>query len=342
VIHFCSIGLRSGNSEPKEQDQNQNQQNTPFALLAITDTDNNASDDGSKKKESNGNAEVNIAINNARCHLASKINEGGTLNSTSFLNLKYFLKGRLTASDLLKNVSPDGLPLLSIPNNTPRRIVDDDDDDDDDDDGCVPKSTTTYLKEVVVPYFDYAAYKDGSTFLSKLGLAMTIRPTVGVYQWPNNTTCIRPLPTGAEDQKLPSPSLIFHCESPENNEDKIKEYGFREARIGYGGLGRDRGHGQIMLLHKDLIGLDIRYCPRTKISSAFSEAQESLLAGSLETLQSTNVLLAGGEANDDKRIGNGDCWVEFKASIKRPSGYLRSKNASGKLKVAKVPDLPYE
>jgi hypothetical protein len=136
VIHFCSIGLRSGNSEPKEQDQNQNQQNTPFALLAITDTDKNASDDGNnKKKESNGNAEVNIAINNARCHLASKINEGGTLNSTSFLNLKYFLKGRLTASDLLKNVSPDGLPLLSIPNNTPRRIVDDDDDDDDDDGG---------------------------------------------------------------------------------------------------------------------------------------------------------------------------------------------------------------
>ena len=123
----------------------------------------------------------------------------------------------------------------------------------------------TYLKEVAVPYFDYAAYKDGSTFLSKLGLAMTIRPTVGVYQWLNNITCIRPLPTAAEDQRLPSPSLIFHCESPENNEDKIREHGFREARIGYGGLGRDRGHGQVMLLHKDLIGLDIRYCPRTKI-----------------------------------------------------------------------------
>ena len=344
MIHFCSIGLRSDNSEQKEQEQDQNKQNTPFALIAITDTDSNASDDGNKKKESNGNAEVNIAINNARCHLASKINEGGTLNSTSFLNLKYFLKGRLTASDLLKNISPHGLPLFSVPNNTPRRIVDDDDDDDDDD-SCVPKPTMTYLKEVAVPYFDYAAYKDGSTFLSKLGLAMTIRPTVGVYQWLNNITCIRPLPTAAEDQRLPSPSLIFHCESPENNEDKIREHGFREARIGYGGLGRDRGHGQVMLLHKDLIGLDIRYCPRTKISSAFSEAQESLLSGSLPELQSTNVLLAGGKANDDKRIGNGDCWVEFKASIKRPHGFIRSitsKNASGKLKVAKVPDLPYE
>jgi len=337
VIHFCSIGLRRINVESKKEncnEQDQNQQNIPFSLLAITDTGNDQSDD-SKKKEYDGNAEVDIVIRNVRCQLASIINEGGFLNSASLI-LKYFFKGKLTVCDLLKNFSPDGLPLLSIPSNMQSKIVDD---------GCVPKSTTTCLKEVVVPYFDYAAYRDGSTFMSKLGFARTRRPAVGVYEWPiNNTsnsrTCIRPLPTCAEDQTLPSPSLIFHCESPEN-EVKIREYGFREARIGYGGGGLNRG--QVMLLHNDLIGLDIRYCPRTNVSSAFSEAQESLLAGTIEELQSTNILLTGGEeANYDERIGNADCWIEERAKFKRPSGYFRSKNSSRKQRIAKIPNIPFE
>ena len=117
---------------------------------------------------------------------------------------------------------------------------------------------------------------------------------------------------------------------------------FRKARIGYSGLGP--GHGQVMLLHKDLIGLDIRYCPRTTVSSTFSEAQESLLAGSLEELQSTNILLSGSEkAIGDKRIGNSDCWVELRANLKRPSKYWqRSKNSSRKQKIAKIPDIPFE
>jgi len=337
VIHFCSIGVRRSNVKSIEEnsnEQDQNQQDIPFSLLAITDTGNDQSDD-SKKKEYNGNAEIDVVIRNVRCLLASRINEGGALNSTSLI-LKYFFKGKLTVCDLLKNISPDGLPLLSIPSNMPSKIVDD---------GCVPNSTTTCLKEVVVPYFDYAAYKDGSTFVSKLGLARTRRPAVGVYEWPiNNTrntrTCIRPLPTGAEDQTLPSPSLIFHCEFPEN-EVKIKEYGFREARIGYGGGRSNRG--QVMLLHKDLIGLDIRYCPRTKVTSAFSEAQESLLAGSIDELQSTNILLAGGEeAKHDERIGNADCWVEERAKFKRPSGYLWSKKTSRKQRIARIPNIPFE
>jgi len=339
VIHFCSIGRRGINVESKEENKNaqdRNQQNIPFSLLAITDTSDDQSDD-SKKKESDGNAnaEVDRIIRNVRCLLASKINEGGFLNRTSLI-LKYFFKGKLTVCDLLKNISPDGLPLLSIPNNIPSKIVDD---------GCVPKLRTTCLKEVVVPHFDYAAYKDGSTFMSKLGLARTRRPAVGVYEWPiNNTrntrTCIRPLPNCAEDQTLPSPSLIFHCESPEN-EVEIREYGFREARIGYGGGGMNRG--QVMLLHKDLIGLDIRYCPRKNVSSAFSEAQESLLAGTIEELQSTNVLLAGGEeANHDERTDNADCWIEERAKFKRPLGYLWSKSSSRKQRIAKIPIIPFE
>jgi hypothetical protein len=92
------------------------------------------------------------------------------------------------------------------------------------------------------------------------------------------------------------------------------------------------------------MGLDVRYCPRTATSSTFSEAQESLLAGSLDELQSTNILVSGAEnVKSDDRIGNGDCWVEVRASLKRPSNFLqRTKSSTRRQKVAKIPDLPYE
>ena len=101
---------------------------------------------------------------------------------------------------------------------------------------------------------------------------------------------------------------------------------------------------QVMLLHKDLLGLDVRYCPRTAVSSAFAEAQDSLLAGSLEELQSTNVLVSRREeVKSDARVGNGDCWIEVRANLKRPSKlFQRSKNSQRKQKIAKIPDLPYD
>jgi len=328
VIHFCS----SSDLGALKENNDRNPQTTPFALLAITEYDKS-----SRSEEYKGDVEVKAAIRHFRSLLASRINDGATLNST-LLNLKCLINGNLTTNDLLKDISRDGLPLLSIPDSFSNG------------DNCIPgrksegrmdPTSSPFLKEIVVPHFDHASYIDGSTLISKLSLATTNRPAVGVFEWPNSTTCIRPLPTAAEDQRLPSPSLIFHCESPEDA-ITIREYGFREARIGYGGLGP--GHGQVMLLHEDLIGLDIRYCPRTSISSTFSEAQESLLAGSLDELQSTNILVSGSEkTKSDERIGNGDCWVEVRANLKRPSSYwYRSKKSPSKQKIARIPDLPYE
>lgn len=325
VIHFCSS---SNIGTPKEND-NRNAQNAPFALLAITDSTRN---EGQR-----GHTEVKAAIGQFKNLLADRINSGKTMNST-LLNLKCLISGNLTTKDLLKDISTDGLPLLAIPERLNNG------------DACSQKSklkgktnstSSPFLKEIVVPYFDHAAYTDGSTLISKLSRATTNRPAVGVFQWPESKTCIRPLPTAAEDQRLPSPSIIFHCESAEDL-SKIKEFGFREARIGYGGLGP--GHGQVMLLHENLLGLDIRYCPRTTISSTFSEAQESLLAGSLDELQSSNILVSGGSnSKSDERTGNGDCWVEVRSMVKRPSSYWqRSKKMSRNQKVAKIPDLPYE
>lgn len=319
VIHFCSIGdLAEKGRETKTK---------PFALLGITESDEPSSDSASA---------VEMSIRNFRNLLASRLRERTALNR-SLLHLKRLINGSLTTKDLLRDISHDGLPLLTVPQ-IPRGI-----------DACVtPRGDlkgsedlpSTFLKEIVVPHFDYAAYRDGSNLVSHLGLAPTKPPAVGVYQWPNSTMLIRPLPTASEDAILPSPSLIFHHQSPEDI-SWIREHGFREAKIGYGGLGP--GYGQVMLLHKDLLGVDVRYCPRTEVSSAFSEAQDSLLAGSLEELQSTNVLASTREGESDVRIGNGDCWVEVRANLRRPSKLLRrSKSSQGKQRIAKIPDIPYE
>eukprot|EP00532_Pseudo-nitzschia_australis_P006645 CAMPEP_0168164138 /NCGR_PEP_ID=MMETSP0139_2-20121125/768_1 /TAXON_ID=44445 /ORGANISM="Pseudo-nitzschia australis, Strain 10249 10 AB" /LENGTH=387 /DNA_ID=CAMNT_0008081117 /DNA_START=364 /DNA_END=1527 /DNA_ORIENTATION=+ len=336
IVHFCSTGdLDDAPAEEIKEQQDHPNTNTPFALLGITDSvelepPNYICEAGGDSSE------VEVAIRKFRNLLASRLNEGTALNRT-LLNLKCSMNGSLTTKDLLRNISHDGLPLLSVPKRSS--------DSDLDDAFVAPRkedpvsSTSTFLKEIVVPHFDYAAYGDGSTLVSKLALAPTKRPAVGVYQWPDSTTCIRPLPTASEDSIIPSPSLIFHCESPEDA-TRIRNCGFREAKIGYGGLGP--GHGQVMLLHKDILGLDVRYCPRTTISSAFSEAQESLLAGSLEELQSTNVLVSGREeAKSDVRVGNSDCWVEVRANLKRPSKFFR-RSKKRKQKIANIPDLPYE
>mmetsp|Transcript_471 Transcript_471/g.1054 ORF Transcript_471/g.1054 Transcript_471/m.1054 type:complete len:403 (+) Transcript_471:178-1386(+) len=308
IIHFFSFN----NLGASKQNDDRNSQKTPFALLGITDVCNSIGND-----EHRGDAEVDASIIHFRNLLASRISKGATMQN-ALLNLKCLISGNFTTKDLLKDISRDGLPFLSIP----ERFSNEDRPAPQMNSGAmVLNSPSPFLKEIVVPHFDYATYIDGSTLMSRLSLSSTKRPAVGVYEWPNSTTCIRPLPTAAEDQRLPSPSLIFHCES-HDEAIRIREYGFREARIGYSGLGPD--HGQVMLLHEDLKGLDVRYCPRTTISSTFSEAQESLLAGSLHELQSTNILTSGGKTGkNDERIGNGDCWVEVRASLKQPSKYLQ-------------------
>jgi hypothetical protein len=328
VIHFCSLSTATTKKGQKKTENDDEEESTsatisPFALLSITESN---TDDNNPMK----------SIQYCRKLLAQQL-EASIPKNLKF-NLKYLMKGEVTPIDLLRhNVSADGLPFLSLEtidkssSPTTQNTVD-------------TTNSPTFLKEIVVPFFDYAEYNDGSTILSKLGQAGTKRPAVGVYQWPTSVTCIRPLPTAGEDKRLPSPSLIFHSNSPDNeiaiaNVDKT---GIRKAPIGFSGGMTD---GQIMVRHEHLLGLDIRYCHQTKVKSAFCEAQESLLAGSLEELQSTNALLSRGEqAKDDHRTNNSDCWVEVRANLKQPSGYWTraSSKRSGSIRVAKVPDLPYE
>ena len=299
---------------------------TPFALLSIT--------------ESTHDDNPTSSIQYCRKLLAQQLEATTATNKFKF-NLKYLMKGEITPSDILRDiVSSDGLPFLSLEskeNSSPSTRTTRENND--------TTNSLPFLKEIVVPFFDYAEYNDGSTMLSKLGQADTKRPAVGVYQWPTSVTCIRPLPTAGEDTRVPSPSLIFHSNSPDNETaiTNMDKNGIRKAPIGFSGGMTD---GQTMVRHEHLLGLDIRYCHQTQIKSAFCEAQESLLAGSLEELQSTNALLSRGEkAKDDHRTNNSDCWVEVRANLKQPSGYwtrASSFKRSGSVRVAKVPDLPYE
>ena len=104
-----------------------------------------------------------------------------------------------------------------------------------------------------------------------------------------------------------------------------------------------------MVAHPSLQGLDLRLTDSLEFSSSFSEAQDALLAGSLLELQSENVLLEGGEGRHarmkhDAMDGVGDCWVEFRANVKRPWGFIKKNYpTTGKVtKAVKAPDLPYE
>ncbi len=229
---------------------------------------------------------------------------------------------------LLKSVSTGGLPLTEFPVACHGSVSGQD------------HHATSGLKEIVVPYFDYATFSDGSSFLSRISDAGLARPKVGVYKWTNSITHIRPLPTAGEDHRLSPPSLIFQCENLDDTFSKTN-LGLKVAKIGYSGYKT----GQLMMLHPDLEGIDIRFCSEETISSAFSEAQESLLAASLEELQSSNTLLSGGEeAKEDHRVGKADCWVEVRANLKRPSGYFQRTGGTSptKPRIANIPDLPYE
>jgi hypothetical protein len=315
MIHFCSM-QNANNSKSANHHRK-----VSFSLLAVTDTTAPSS-----------SSHYSDYILSCRNLLASHVKENAFV-----LKMKYLVGRPITTADLLRSMSKGGLPLLSLPESS--------------EEVTEPRENTTknhkqrpFLKEVVIPYFDDAVYADGSSLLSNITRLQ--RPTVGLYNWSTGSSSssssirIRPLPTAAEDQVLPPPSLIFHCEYSEEINVEELPHGATTAKIGCNGR---NGNGQLMLRHADLVGLDVRYCPQTSVSSSFSEAQESLLAGSIDELQSTNTLLAGGggeTANEDDRLGKADCWVEVRANIKRPWGFWH--RSSSKKRTAKPFNLPYE
>lgn len=205
------------------------------------------------------------------------------------------------------------------------------------------KECNQSLKEISIPHFNNSLYPDGRSLLSTLSESSLTRPVIGLYQFKGGLT-MRPLPAGALDQVLPRPSLVFQCHNMEDDMKILKNKGAITGKIGFSASRK----GQVMVQHPHIPGLDLRLTETKTYSSSFPEAQEALLAGSLAELQNKNVLLEGGvksheNAVSDPMNGVGDCWVEFRATIKQPSGFLKSSTKPPKpLKIAKAQAIPYE
>lgn len=189
-----------------------------------------------------------------------------------------------------------------------------------------PAPSAGSLKELVIPTNGHDALSANLFF--SISQSPLTRPVTGLYQFPANGLCLRPLPAGERDRKNASilPSLIFHsndvCEQPLLD---ASHGGTQTAKIGYNG----KAKGQLMVRHDALTGLDVRFCGCDRHSSMFAEAQESLFAGSLEELQSKHVLQEGGV---DPKTNNVDCWIEFRATMANPSGFL-SNTARSKIPI---------
>ena len=177
----------------------------------------------------------------------------------------------------------------------------------------------------------------------------------------------RTLPAATEDRILAPISLVFECKDLKEALQVVNGVdGIVFGKVGFSGNGKK---GQIRVGHKDLKGVDIRMCESSKLSSQFAESEEALLAGSLADLQNDNVMAEGAldssdnisnrytTKNDKQRSssnsmnGLGDCWMEFRANMKAPSGFFSKKKvivtthrASGRgtERIARAPNIPYE
>lgn len=196
---------------------------------------------------------------------------------------------------------------------------------------------------------------------------------------------LRPLPSASTDIVLPPTTFIFQCQTLNDAEKHVQEQNKQNnvrinegegisisaaascklSKLGFNGY---QNNGQLRIESSEnksvnndyssvnMSSLEFRYCDAKELSSSFAEAQESLLAGSLNDLQNVNVMVEGKENSSSKdnnvdktnseneskldlMNGLGDCWVEFRANIKQPTGFF--KKGGGRI-IAKAPDLPYK
>lgn len=218
------------------------------------------------------------------------------------------------------------------------------------------------LRELAVPFFP-----EISSLHQQLSKSSLSRPLPGLYQytepWNANATIsrdrthdgliLRPLPSASEDFKLPNPSLVCQCSSLSKAQNLAEnELGGTTAKIGWRGDGQN---GSLIVSHPSIRGFDIRLVESDNdwvLNSYFDEAQDALLASSLDDLQSSHVITEGSEGSNksiqreaDPKNLNADCWVETRANIKNPLGFFSKKwsvRSRNKTNVAKPPDLPYE
>jgi len=346
VIHLLSIS----NGEAREQSQTDaNDDGNVLSLLSVTD-------DGSSSI-----IEADQSVEHSRNYISSHLKGGGGMLMGAQLAMRRRTDGRypVEARHLLDGDVPK-LDLASLAQCDENR----------DSVPCSQNQSKSAgirgIREVVIPTFD-----DGGVQSQLSSCSVLTRTKIGLYQWPGNNNnktkgiIVRPLPSAAEDRELAPPSLVFQCDNLESCAERLRENDGSTndksktaiAKVGFSGCGR---FGQYMIRNSWLGGLDIRLCEATELSSSFAEAQEALLAASLDELQSVNVMNEGGdnggrtkdgtsqqEGGSDAMNGLGDCWVEFRANLKKPGGFFGRKGGvrggqRRKPEVAKAPDIPYE
>jgi len=304
VLHLLSPPFGSdadGNTKDRKRSPD-------LSLLSVTQ--------GVRDGESAADATAAASVQESRRRLALHVRELGS-NSVAMvmkMTIGTAMGWQFGASHLFGNGVKEGLPLLDLPskdgnhNAVPLWQADE---------SAEMRARKSFrLREVVLPYFDDASYEDGSSLLSRFRHSALSRPLVGMYQWPQNSVAFRPLPAAKEDMALPPPSLVFQCESLDDAQKAIDDSGAKSAKVGF--TGHDR-KGQLIVRHELLLGIDVRICEASNFSSTFAEAQESLLAGSLDDLQSENVMAEGGKGmaadktdsfgRSDSMNGLGDCWI---------------------------------
>mmetsp|Transcript_10026 Transcript_10026/g.16647 ORF Transcript_10026/g.16647 Transcript_10026/m.16647 type:complete len:429 (+) Transcript_10026:171-1457(+) len=347
IVHFLSV---EGSVENREKED--------LSVLSLVQ----------EARHNNNCSSIATSIQKSRTilaeHMSSTAMSGSSFAPSSMMRIatKRLVGRPLTTFDLLG--FGGGLPLIQVEQQEEEEATVNDDATTSNiaADEPLQEPRTRFFKELCIPHFDDASYpSDGRTLLSTLSESSSSldRPAVGLYQF--GGLAVRPLPSAKEDRVLPHPSLVFYndnnihsdtaASSDDNDDDNTTVVsninGCRTAKIGFSSSRK----GQYMLSHPDLPGLDLRLTDTETFSSHFPEAQQALLAGSLPDLQSDDVLLKGGRTSNDKSSsssdamnGLGDCWVEFRANMKQPSGFLkkRNKTSSSAPRVAKVPDIPYE
>lgn len=324
ILHLLSLSCRSDDDGKSKEGVS-----ADLSLISIT-----PGIEGGQ----NATEEVAVAsVKESRRLLAHRVHEVSHATALAIkIKLYTALGQKIDASQLLGSTAKSGLPFLHLPTSVcgnsvqPVQYTGDDD----------VVSSPFRLRELVLPYSGDATYEDGSSLISRLGDSALSRPRVGLYQWPQNGVAFRPLPAAKEDLTLPPPSLVFSCESLDNAQRAIDDVGATSAKVGFSGHDRK---GQLIVKHKLLAGLDFRMCEAENLSSTFAEAEQSLLAGSLDDLQNDNVMAEGGKrrGSSDAMNGLGDCWVEFRANIRNPSGFWKKDKTTLK-RIAKAPPLPYE
>jgi hypothetical protein len=314
ILHFLSL---ADNSRTEASQNKKNTQNSSLSLLSIMEC--NLTD---------------YVLSDCREQLSHSMEDNHFFGRQSYLSsLEARLRGvafsltqkmgrEIQSSWLLPNT-----PSLNLNKSISRQSASSD----------LSSNGKTGLRELVLPFF--SGY---STLQSDLSKSKLSRPLPGLYQYDSSGLVLRPLPAADEDLRLPPPSLIFQCPLDDAKELVEKDLGGKTAKIGWRG---DKHRGSLIVSHPSIVGLDVRINEDWVLSSSFDEAEQAVLAGSIQDLQSSHVMSEGKhddieDGTIDPKTNNADCWVEARSNVKHPSGFL--KRLRNNPRIAKPPQLPYE